>query len=149
MAVLLNHRHHHFSSSLFSAYYHLKSPQSIAPASSSYPRLPIRQPIISRIENAQSKCAVTGFGSYLSPRTSSATAVRTPRSSQKQQRDFATVQDAAPKKRVYGGLKDEDRIFQNLYGKRGADLKSAMAVGDWYKTKEILLKGHDWVCNSL
>jgi NADH dehydrogenase (ubiquinone) flavoprotein 1 len=42
-------------------------------------------------------------------------------------------------------LKDEDRIFQNLYGKRGADLKSAMAVGDWYKTKEIILKGHDWV----
>jgi NADH dehydrogenase (ubiquinone) flavoprotein 1 len=63
---------------------------------------------------------------------------------QNNQRGFASVQDAKPK-RTYGGLKDEDRIFQNLYGKRGPDLKSAMAVGDWYKTKEILLKGHDWV----
>jgi NADH dehydrogenase (ubiquinone) flavoprotein 1 len=77
----------------------------------------------------------------------SATAARLPRSTQRQQREFATVQDGAPK-RVYGGLKDEDRIFQNLYGKRGPDLKSAQQVGDWYKTKEILLKGHDWVCNG-
>jgi NADH dehydrogenase (ubiquinone) flavoprotein 1 len=51
----------------------------------------------------------------------------------------------APPKRVYGGLKDQDRIFQNLYGHHGADLKSAMKYGDWHKTKEILLKGHDWV----
>jgi hypothetical protein len=51
----------------------------------------------------------------------------------------------APVKRVYGGLKDQDRIFQNLYGHHGADLKSAMKYGDWHKTKEILLKGHDWV----
>jgi len=21
-----------------------------------------------------------------------------------------------------------------------------MKYGDWYKTKEIILKGHDWVC---
>jgi hypothetical protein len=52
----------------------------------------------------------------------------------------------APVKRVYGGLKDQDRIFQNLYGHHGADLKSAMKYGDWHKTKEIILKGHDWVC---
>ena len=50
---------------------------------------------------------------------------------------------------MYGGLKDEDRIFQNLYGKRDPGLKDAMAVGDWYKTKEIILKGHDWVCPAL
>jgi hypothetical protein len=43
-------------------------------------------------------------------------------------------------------LKDQDRIFQNLYGHHSADLKSAKKYGDWYKTKEILLKGHDWVC---
>jgi hypothetical protein len=54
------------------------------------------------------------------------------------------VQDGAPK-RTYGGLKDQDRIFTNLYGHHGADLKSAQKYGDWYKTKEILLKGHDWV----
>lgn len=46
---------------------------------------------------------------------------------------------------MYGGLKDQDRIFQNLYGHHGADLKSAKKYGDWYKTKEILDKGHDWV----
>lgn len=47
--------------------------------------------------------------------------------------------------RVYGGLKDQDRIFQNLYESYGKDLKSAERMGDWYKTKEILLKGDDWV----
>lgn len=64
--------------------------------------------------------------------------------SPQQKRTLATVNDAAPK-RTYGGLKDQDRIFQNLYGHHGADLKSAMKYGDWYKTKEILLKGDDWV----
>lgn len=50
-----------------------------------------------------------------------------------------------PKRTKFGGLKDQDRIFQNLYGHHGADLKSAQKYGDWYKTKEIILKGHDWV----
>lgn len=69
----------------------------------------------------------------------SATAPRT-----QQKRGLATVQEGTPK-RTYGGLKDQDRIFQNLYGHHGADLKSAMKYGDWHKTKEIVLKGHDWV----
>jgi NADH dehydrogenase (ubiquinone) flavoprotein 1 len=60
-------------------------------------------------------------------------------------RSFATVQDNAPPVRHYGGLKDQDRIFTNLYGAHGGDLKSAQKYGDWYKTKEIVLKGHDWV----
>lgn len=63
--------------------------------------------------------------------------------SQPQRRTLATVNDAPI--RTYGGLKDQDRIFQNLYGHHGADLKSAMKYGDWHKTKEIILKGHDWV----
>jgi NADH dehydrogenase (ubiquinone) flavoprotein 1 len=67
--------------------------------------------------------------------------------SRQQKRSLATVQDGAPK-RTYGGLKDQDRIFQNLYGHHGADLKSAMKYGDWYKTKEILLKGHEWVSEA-
>ncbi len=65
-----------------------------------------------------------------------------------QRRDFATVQDGTPqppKRTHFGGLKDQDRIFQNLYGHHGADLQSAKKYGDWYKTKEIILKGHDWV----
>ncbi|KAK0641026.1 hypothetical protein B0T16DRAFT_336460 [Cercophora newfieldiana] len=65
-------------------------------------------------------------------------------------RSFATVQDgAAAPKRTYGGLKDQDRIFQNLYGRYPPDLKSAKKMGDWHKTKEILLKGHDWIIGEI
>lgn len=59
-------------------------------------------------------------------------------------RSFATVSEAPPV-RHHGGLQDQDRIFTNLYGHHGADLKSAMKYGDWYRTKDIVLKGHDWV----
>jgi len=68
---------------------------------------------------------------------------------QQQSRAFATVQDEAPKKRTYGGLKDQDRIFQNLYGRYPPDLKHAKKMGDWYKTKEIILKGHDWIIGEI
>ncbi|KAF2036821.1 NADH-ubiquinone oxidoreductase [Setomelanomma holmii] len=68
--------------------------------------------------------------------------------SRTQKRTLATVNDAPPV-RVHGGLKDQDRIFQNLYGHHGADLKSAMKYGDWHKTKEILLKGHDWIISEI
>lgn len=51
--------------------------------------------------------------------------------------------------RQYGGLRDQDRIFQNVYGQYGRDLKSAKRMGDWHKTKEILLKGHDWIINEI
>jgi NADH dehydrogenase (ubiquinone) flavoprotein 1 len=79
--------------------------------------------------------------------TATGTASRFPSVSTQQSRGLATVQDAPPPKRTkFGGLKDQDRIFQNLYGHHGADLKSAKKYGDWYKTKEILDKGHDWVC---
>ena len=66
-----------------------------------------------------------------------------------QTRSMATVQDGKPPPRHYGGLKDQDRIFQNLYGHHGTDLKSAMKYGDWYKTKEMILKGHDWLINEI
>lgn len=66
-------------------------------------------------------------------------------------RSFATVQDAnaAATVRTYGGLRDQDRIFQNLYGRYPPDLKHAKKMGDWYKTKEILLKGHDWIIGEI
>jgi NADH dehydrogenase (ubiquinone) flavoprotein 1 len=67
-------------------------------------------------------------------------------------RGLATVNDASaapPKKTKFGGLSDQDRIFQNLYGQHGADLKTAMKFGDWHKTKEILLKGHDWIISEV
>ena len=67
---------------------------------------------------------------------------------QQPSRNFATVQDGNPVKH-YGGLKDQDRIFQNLYGRYPPDLKHAKKMGDWYKTKEIILKGHDWIIGEV
>ena len=40
-------------------------------------------------------------------------------------------------------LQDKDRIFTNLYGDFGRDIKSAKARGDWKDTKEIIAKGKD------
>jgi NADH dehydrogenase (ubiquinone) flavoprotein 1 len=51
--------------------------------------------------------------------------------------------------RTYGNLQDEDRIFTNLYGRHDWKLKGAMARGDWYKTKEIILKGPDWILEEV
>lgn len=65
-----------------------------------------------------------------------------------QKRTMATVSDAPPASHSRE-LKDQDRIFTNLYGHHGADIKSAMKYGDWYKTKEILLKHHDWLISEI
>merc|ERR1719268_21422 len=51
--------------------------------------------------------------------------------------------------RSYGGLPDEDRIFTNIYGRHDWRLKGAMSRGQYYKTKEILLKGHDWILDEV
>jgi hypothetical protein len=48
-----------------------------------------------------------------------------------------------------GNLKDEDRIFTNLYGRHNFDLKGALARGDYYKTKEIMLKGPEWIIQEM
>lgn len=65
-----------------------------------------------------------------------------------QKRSMATVQDAPPASHSRS-LQDKDRIFTNLYGHHGADIDSAMKYGDWHKTKEILLKGHDWLISEI
>ncbi|MFL2886757.1 MAG: NADH-quinone oxidoreductase subunit NuoF [Candidatus Pelagibacter sp.] len=46
-------------------------------------------------------------------------------------------------------LKDEDRIFKNLYNDFGADLISARERGDWNNTKDICDKGRDWIINEI
>ncbi len=46
-------------------------------------------------------------------------------------------------------LSDKDRIFTNLYGWQGADLKSAQARGDWSGTKDITAKGRDWIVEEV
>lgn len=51
-------------------------------------------------------------------------------------------------KTKFGGLADQDRIFTNLYGRHDWKLKGAMKRGDWYKTKEILDKGVDWILSK-
>ena len=70
--------------------------------------------------------------------------------------------------RVYGGLKDQDRIFTNLYGEQDWRLKSAMKrgflwlfifrcilfyygffLGDWYRTKDLMCMGPDWLVQEV
>jgi NADH-quinone oxidoreductase subunit F len=46
-------------------------------------------------------------------------------------------------------LADRDRIFTNLYGLQGVDLKSAMMRGNWDGTKKLLSMGRDWVIDEM
>jgi NADH-quinone oxidoreductase subunit F len=46
-------------------------------------------------------------------------------------------------------LRDEDRIFTNLYGFESPGLKAAQVRGDWAGAKDILLKGRDWVVSEI
>ncbi len=46
-------------------------------------------------------------------------------------------------------LRDQDRIFTNLYGIHDWRLKGARARGDWSGTKEIMAKGRDWIIEEM
>ena len=46
-------------------------------------------------------------------------------------------------------LKDEDRIFTNLYGEFDWRLNGAKSRGDWDSTKELILMGKDWMIDEL
>ena len=46
-------------------------------------------------------------------------------------------------------LKDENRIFKNLYNDLGEDLLSAKKREDWSNTKELCLKGKEWIINEI
>ena len=46
-------------------------------------------------------------------------------------------------------LRDEDRIFTNLYGFESPGLRAAQVRGDWAGAKELLLKGRDWVISEV
>lgn len=95
--------------------------------------------------HAPSAKSISSISARVLPSTTSV-ASRVPSvASAQQTRGLATVQDAPPKKTKFGGLKDQDRIFQNLYGRTPPDLKSAKKIGDWHRTKDIILKGDDWV----
>jgi NADH-quinone oxidoreductase subunit F len=46
-------------------------------------------------------------------------------------------------------LKEQDRIFTNLYGFEGSDLKSAQKRGDWDETKKLLAMGQDAIIEEI
>ena len=46
-------------------------------------------------------------------------------------------------------LKDQDRIFTNLYGMHDRSLKGALARGHWDGTAKILQNGRDWIVNQM
>jgi NADH-quinone oxidoreductase subunit F len=46
-------------------------------------------------------------------------------------------------------LRDEDRIFKNLYGFHDAGLAGARARGGWDNTKGLLDKGRDWIIDEM
>ena len=46
-------------------------------------------------------------------------------------------------------LSDKDRIFTNVYGFQGADLKAAQARGDWDKTADLMKLGQDRIIEEV
>ena len=46
-------------------------------------------------------------------------------------------------------LRDEDRIFKNLYNDYGWDLESAIQRGDWKNTSDIISKGREWIIKEV
>src|SRR5437868_14572221 len=46
-------------------------------------------------------------------------------------------------------LADRDRVFTNLYGDHDWRLAGARQRGDWEGTREVILKGRDWIVNEV
>ena len=46
-------------------------------------------------------------------------------------------------------LKDQDRIFTNIYGLEDTSLKAAKKRGDWSKTKSLLAKGREKIIDEI
>jgi NADH-quinone oxidoreductase subunit F len=46
-------------------------------------------------------------------------------------------------------LQDKDRIFTNIYGRHDWGLQGALKRGQWDGTREILLKGRDWIIKEM
>lgn len=83
------------------------------------------------------ECANKGWSRALSQATSGPQATSPP----------APPPPPPAEKTHFGGLKDEDRIFTNVYGVHDPFLKGAQKRGDWYRTKDLVLKGTDWIVN--
>ena len=46
-------------------------------------------------------------------------------------------------------LKEENRIFKNLYNEFGWEIENAIKRNDWKNTNEIIKKGRDWIINEI
>ena len=46
-------------------------------------------------------------------------------------------------------LKQEDRIFKNLYNDLGSSLNDSFKRDDWSNTKELISKGKEWIINEV
>ena len=46
-------------------------------------------------------------------------------------------------------LKEENKIFKNLYNEQGWELENALKRDDWLDTKKIIEKGRDWIINEI
>ncbi|GBG62447.1 hypothetical protein CBR_g30767 [Chara braunii] len=61
----------------------------------------------------------------------------------------AAAADTNEQGRAHGGLKDEDRIFTNLYGQADPFLKGALSRGVWYRTRDLVEKGSEWIIEEV
>lgn len=72
------------------------------------------------------------------------------RSANRGARAFSTqTQNVQTHTKIYGGLKDQDRIFTNIYGERDAFIDGALKRGDWHRTNDLLSLGRDWIINEV
>ncbi|KAL8229108.1 hypothetical protein R6Q57_014008 [Mikania cordata] len=62
---------------------------------------------------------------------------------------LTTAPPPSPEKAHFGNLQDSDRIFTNLYGVHDPHLKGARRRGDWHRTKDLVLKGPDWIVDEI
>ena len=46
-------------------------------------------------------------------------------------------------------LKNEDKIFTNIYGANSSQISAAIRRGNWDSTKTLLRKGKDWIIEEL
>ncbi|MEC8404025.1 MAG: NADH-quinone oxidoreductase subunit NuoF [Pseudomonadota bacterium] len=46
-------------------------------------------------------------------------------------------------------LKNEDKIFTNIYGANSSEISAAIRRGNWDNTKTLLSKGKDWIIEEL
>lgn len=62
---------------------------------------------------------------------------------------LSSVRRSFSTKTKWGNLADADRIFTNLYGERDPFLAGALKRGDWYRTKDLMSKGPEWILDEM